>query len=77
MKVLLEIDEDEYIQRVMCNTQIGNLLKRGKPINDHVTVTNGDVLKALFPNLSFNAILSKMYASCGQGLLDWWNAPYI
>lgn len=39
-------------------------------------MTNGEVIQALFPNLSFNVILSKMYASCGQGLLDWWNAPY-
>ncbi len=39
-------------------------------------VNNGDMIKAMFPTLSFNAILSKMYASCGQGLLDWWNAPY-
>ncbi len=38
--------------------------------------TNGDMIKAMFPTLSFNAILSKMYASCGQGLLEWWNAPY-
>lgn len=38
--------------------------------------TNGDMLMAMFPDLSFNALLSKMYASFGQRLLDWWHAPF-
>ena len=83
MKVLLEIDEEEYIQRVMGNTQIGELLRRGKPINDHVTVTNGDVLKALFPNIDTSVSgegdvidVYNLGVYCQTFDTEWWNAEY-
>ena len=51
MKVLLDIDEEYYNQVVMSNTKVGEFLRKGRPINDHVTVTNGDIFKTLYPNL--------------------------
>lgn len=88
MKVLLDIDEEEYIQKVTSNTQIGALLRKGKPINDHVTITNGDVFKALYPDLEVEYEeddylyfqiycdgFSPTYIPVGVHK-EWWNKPY-
>ena len=82
-KVLLDIDEEEYIQKLTANTQIGELLRRGKPINDHVTVTNGDVFKALFPcgdlhdyDYYNGYVIYEIDYKDFRFDKDWWNTPY-
>lgn len=84
MKVLLDIDEEYYNQAVMLDTKVGAFLRKGRPINDHVTVTNGDVFKALFPkawrsNYIDIANQSTLYVDDEHELkidADWWNIPY-
>ena len=90
MKVLLDIDEEYYNQVVMSNTKVGEFLRKGRPINDHVTVTNGDVIKALFPqikneNIHFYdegllkgqvSIYIPNEANISIYDIRWWNAPY-
>ncbi len=83
MKVLLDIDEEEYIQKVTSNTQIGALLRKSKPINDHVTITNGDVFKALYPNGDLHDydyydgyVIYEMNYKDFRFDRDWWYSPY-
>ena len=73
MKLIIDIPDDVYKKTVFyrefkdlndCVTTI-KALENGTPIPDNAT--NGDVIKALFPNehdfeTDFDA--------------DWWNAPY-
>ena len=67
---------------------IGNAIKNGTPLPD--SVTNGDVIKALFPNATIGVLESKTEKSkiavewhfeglpsyYNLFLEEWWNAPY-
>lgn len=79
MQIVIDIPKEVYGRLCILTEHgmgsgAGNYILNGTVLPNNTT--NGDMIKAMFPNLSFNVILSKMYASCGQGLLDWWNAPY-
>ena len=41
--------------------------------------TNGDVIKAMFPNVIIQILDNTVYTNIDNGVwfsLDWWNAPY-
>ena len=83
MKVLLDIDEEYYNQAVMLNTKVGEFLRKGRPINDHVTVTNGDVFKTLFPcgdlhdyDYYNGYVIYELNYKDFRFDRDWWYAPY-
>ena len=82
MKLIIDISEEKYntIKSDLYNTFPAEMrkwgleaIRNGTPIPDNAT--NGDVIKAMFPNTSFSIF--------HRGLVDqieidmtWWNAPY-
>ena len=73
MKLIIDIPEREYkvicennyVAVCACPNLLSNAIKNGIPIPDNAT--NGDVIKAMFPNeydfeTDFDA--------------EWWNSPY-
>ncbi len=72
MKLIIDIDENdyEYMKRgyVSSTFNIFNIIKNGTPIPENAT--NGDVIKALFPNAQICGVV-------GENLeKSWWNALY-
>jgi len=90
MKILIDIPEkiDEYIKdyipigagdNVFCYPdEIVRMIQNGTPIPDNAT--NGDVIKAIFPNSDIEEHRTYMKIVEGDYLLpcayQWWNAPY-
>ena len=97
MKRIIDINEKikEYIEQyipigggdhVFCYPdQIVEMIANGTPIPDNAT--NGDVIKAMFPNIqiSDSEVMKNVYTGIPYGELiganidcmrDWWNAPY-
>ena len=83
MKLIIDIPEDwEKGIKNMYDWDIANFLyetcRNGTPIPDNAT--NGDVIKAMFPNTSLH--INEMSYSVWVGYeemsfrIDWWNAPY-
>ena len=74
----LKIDfENENWTALTC-MEMKNALMNGTPIPDNAT--NGDVIKAMFPNGTTAKFVTFMrfidgehYFNCSE---DWWNAPY-
>lgn len=77
MKILIEIDEEEYktlsslSDREKVNDLMGyeKIIANGTPLNG----TNGDVLKAVFPNV---IIVKDTEYDCLSISNDFWNADY-
>ena len=78
MKLIIEIDEEEYLE--ICDepcTKLAYRVANGTPIPDNAT--NGDVIKAMFPNSEYEILYNTVSTDIDNGLwftLDWWNAPY-
>lgn len=88
MKLIIDIPEDVYKKTVFyrefkdlndCVTTI-KALENGTPIPDNAT--NGDVIKAMFPNADIEIhnitvyVIFDMRSNVISFDLDWWNAPY-
>ena len=84
MKLLIEILE---VQKKMVDAimelppQVENdlisAIRHGKPFPDGAT--NGDVIKAMFPNIPLdenNFLVRKSRHDNTEYWKDWWNAPY-
>lgn len=72
------IDADAFERRCMFDSNIEDMQDVIYALRDYSTVpaipipenaTNGDMIKALFPNLGINSPLK-----CND--TNWWNAPY-
>lgn len=91
MKVLTDISEDYYkaIKEIPIKHCTGDMLliKHGTPIQDNAT--NGDIIKAMFPNIEANEIKTNTGGYIEVKYLDttdkcdatafrknWWNASY-
>lgn len=92
MKVLINITEDTY--NSVCNESmlppnvrnVTDGIKNGQPLS--TDLTNGDMIKAIFPNATFMIDEEKdeqgtknlyVYTDDFEGFavdLDWWNTPY-
>ena len=90
MKVLVDIPEEDY-NRIKDNApdaynyltswRLYNAVENGTPLPENPT--NGDMIKAMFPNMMDSCWKYKKYLSdiCGDYTAieyteDWWNAPY-
>ena len=85
MKLIIDIDEDIYKE---CQGSIYfpdtggvlfNVVKNGTPLPDNAT--NGDMIKALFPNIEiFEPNKYEIAIKQNLGWIafkkEWWNAPY-
>ena len=62
------------------NSLIGKAIQNGTPLSNNVT--NGDVIKALFPNVHCNEtcnetlVWTDLDSESTRFLKSWWNAPY-
>lgn len=90
MQIVIDIPEEHYrtLQDAMKNhmeSLVGKIILNGTPIPDNAT--NGDVIKAIFPNIqiSDSEVMKNVYTGIPYGELiganidcmrDWWNAPY-
>lgn len=93
MKLIIDIDEEEYKEALKdtysgtsFENKIFTVIANGKPISDNAT--NGDVIKAMFPNIDFTEMTFTVHATTSvisngvKGNIsydfwkDWWNAPY-
>ena len=90
MRVLIDIPEQDY--ELACNYptvlfgSYAQFIKKGTIIPDNAT--NGDMVKAMFPNATFMIGEEKdeqgtknlyVYTDDFEGFavdLDWWNSPY-
>lgn len=84
MKVLIDIPQETFkatqtyysdfttrLSMKKCTEIIAN----GTPIPDNAT--NGDVVKAMFPNELLTSITSTLWWGDNMSFnKDWWNAPY-
>ena len=100
MSRLIDAEKLHYVQMLVQNPNNGKhkhmVAVRAKEINEAPTVeaipipkgaTNGDMIKALFPNIeveTYGVVTSVKGLDCNKGALDpyrhfwsdWWNAPY-
>lgn len=93
MKVIIDIDKELKSAIYNCGLFLNpaekmsliNAINNGTPIPDNAT--NGDVIKAIFPNIqiSDSEVMKNVYTGIPYGELiganidcmrDWWNAPY-
>ena len=98
MKLIIDIDESlldgiksddfDFARRVVKNFQgtIASAIANGTPIPDNAT--NGDVIKAMFPNIDFTEMAITVHATTKvtsngvKGSIsydfwkEWWNALY-
>ena len=94
MKVIIDIDEKDFrimqhniaVDNPLCplsEKETVTKIANGVPISDNAT--NGDIIKAMFPDTKIEGIeglegLQCVAVSIGLGTiyfaLDWWNAPY-
>ena len=85
MKVIIDIPEKDVIiikehnfEWNYCVSNLFDAIKNGRLISDNVT--NGDVIKAIFPNSDIEEHRTYMKIVEGDYLLpcayQWWNAPY-
>ena len=66
----IEIHLGDYL--VVKDEWASEIIRSGTPLPEDVT--NGDVIKAMFPNSFFGD-----YVVMGENIsfdIDWWNAPY-
>lgn len=93
MKLIIDISEEEY-ERFKKNQKKEysesmldvNIIANGTPIPDNAT--NGNVIKAMFPNIITDEFASTIHATTkvvSNGIKggisydfwkDWWNSPY-
>lgn len=82
MKVIIDIPKEEYdiiksYKSFMSWTE--GLIKKGVAIPEGAT--NGDMIKAMFPDMQFNIVNELVWTNIdGQStrfLTEWWNAPYM
>lgn len=82
MKVIIDISDEDFEFNMNCCPDltdlmvIYNAIRKGKSLPDNAT--NGDVIKALFPNENIK-LSSGFYESYSRNIsfkYDWWNAPY-
>lgn len=82
MKLIIDIPDGCDVTKIqngsVASKQVLNAVKNGTPIPDNAT--NGDVIKAMFPNGTTAKFATFMrfidgehYFNCSD---DWWNAPY-
>ena len=85
MQIVIDISDNYDLSKIqngsIASKMILNAVANGTPLPDNAT--NGDVIKAMFPNVkafsnfSFNMHLQD---DNGHGLgflnVDWWDAPY-
>ena len=75
-EVYKSIQDNDYCG--ISNSDMYNALKNGTPIPDNAT--NGDVIKAIFPNSDIEEHRTYMKIVVGDYLLpcayQWWNSPY-
>ena len=80
MKVLVDITEGHYeTLKAMADVGLGyyhEAILNGTPIPDKVT--NGDVIRTVFPNAPVKEFPSVETVTFGNAQFDsnWWNAPY-
>ena len=82
MKILIDIPDHLYsvIKNKECthNNVLTEAVDNGTPIPDNVT--NGDAIKAMFPNTSLHIDERSHTVWVGYEemsfRIDWWNAPY-
>ena len=87
MKVLIELDNDmfkdiresdfELSRKIVRDFQatISDSIRNGTPISTNAT--NGDMIKAMFPNELLTSITSTLWWGDNMSFnKDWWNAPY-
>ena len=81
MKVIIDIPKKEY--DIIKNYKsfmpwAEGLIKKGVAIPEGAT--NGDIIKAMFPNMQFSIVNELVWTNIdGQStrfLTEWWNAPY-
>ena len=83
MQIVIDIDEKEY-KRIIKGNWIGEamaeIIENGTVLPDNPT--NGDMIKAMFPNLAYKdgSQTERLFDSedlvVGDLFNDWWNAPY-
>ena len=92
MKIIIELPEyvksdfdNANIADVDCyvndhDSLIGNAIKYGVVVTERQEVTNGDMIKTMFPKMKFEQYGGIITTLVGNArytfLLDWWNAPY-
>lgn len=93
MKIVIDIDENLFTRLFDCGKHdavdmlnVCSAVRKGTPLSENTT--NGDVIKALFPNAIYTHVnkLSGMNFMRVKGLEafgvnqdfydEWWNAPY-
>ena len=84
MKLIIEIPDSYNLDGIRNGSIYGqlvlNAVKNGTPIPNNAT--NGDVIKAMFPNTDIEIhnitvyVMFDMYSNVIPFDLDWWNAPY-
>lgn len=91
-KIIIDIQDDEYtfiketgVIKMSSDVYIANTIANGIAIPDNAT--NGDMIKALFPDIEIadSPCLDKVYTGIMFGkyigvnidcMRDWWSAPY-
>ena len=84
MKVLIDIPQEmfkatqtyysDFTTRLSMKT-CTEIIANGTPIPDNAT--NGDMIKAMFPNELLTSITSTLWWGDNMSFYkDWWNAPY-
>ena len=85
MKLIIDISKETYEQVKMCITGTNNIveirsaIRQSTPLPDNAT--NGDMIKALFPNFEFSEsrmgiIVYQKDIGTMEFEISWWNAPY-
>ena len=81
MKLIIEIDENDYEKMkngyVPSTFNTFSVIKNGTPIPE--TATNGEVIKAMFPNVNIYEHNGGTTYSVNNEYnfnATWWNAPY-
>ena len=85
MKLIIDVPEELYrtLQDALKNhmeSLIGKIILNSTPIPDNAT--NGDVIKAMFPNADIEIhnitvyVIFDMRSNVISFDLDWWKAPY-
>ena len=89
MKIVIDIDENVFTRLFDNGTEdyeivnddlftIAKSIRNGTPLPENAT--NGDMVKAMFPNLKWCINENNEVFTVNQNIvrlsLDWWNAPY-
>ena len=84
MKLIIDIPKEIYKASKIIDVQYEDVIQipleviaNGTPIPDNAT--NGDVIKAMFPNIEKQMI--DLVMKCGTSVMSigddvWWNSPY-